>query len=407
MFDVFLPALQQQFFGTLFSVLYYLMPIWLPVMLFSIFMVLWMRYIRTDYIISQGSVMLEVKLPQEITKSPLAMELIFVALYQTGKTNYIETYWTGKVRPWFSFEMVSIDGEVRFFIWTPKKFKRLIEAQIYSQYPTVEIFEAEDYTKNFFYDPSKTILWGTNFKLEKDDVYPIKTYVDYGLDKDPKEEFKIDPMTSVIEYLGSLRKGEQTWIQILFRAQRDNDFKNDAYIKKSEHWKDKAKAEIEKKIEELRAGERYRQPTEGEKEIISALERSKSKLPFEVGIRGIYIADKEVFDSVNITGLIGSVRQYNSNNLNGFKLGKWTDFDYPWQDFKRKKRTALEHKFIKAYKLRSYFHAPYRFVYKTKSFVLNTEELATIYHFPGKVAATPTLTKTPSKKSEAPANLPV
>ena len=38
---------------------------------------------------------------------------------------------------------------------------------------------------------------------------------------------------------------------------------------------------------------------------------------------------------------------------------------------------------------------------------MNGEELATLYHLPGAVATTPTLTRIPSKKSEAPANLPV
>ncbi len=38
---------------------------------------------------------------------------------------------------------------------------------------------------------------------------------------------------------------------------------------------------------------------------------------------------------------------------------------------------------------------------------MTTEELATIFHIPGKVASTPTLARIPSKRSEAPANLPI
>ncbi len=37
-------------------------------------------------------------------------------------------------------------------------------------------------------------IWGCEFKFTKGDGYPIKTYVDYGLDKDPKEEYKVDPL---------------------------------------------------------------------------------------------------------------------------------------------------------------------------------------------------------------------
>ena len=39
--------------------------------------------------------------------------------------------------------------------------------------------------------------------------------MDFGLDDDPKEEFKVDPISPVIELFGSLKKGEQMWIQIV------------------------------------------------------------------------------------------------------------------------------------------------------------------------------------------------
>jgi hypothetical protein len=41
------------------------------------------------------------------------------------------------------------------------------------------------------------------------------------------------------------------------------------------------------------------------------------------------------------------------------------------------------------------------------SFILNTEELATLYHFPGQVAATPSFKRISSTKAEAPTNLPI
>ena len=60
---------------------------------------------------------------------------------------------------------------------------QLIEAQLYARYPNIEIHEADDYTKGVYHDPENLPLWGTYFKLERPDVYPIKTYIDYGLDK--------------------------------------------------------------------------------------------------------------------------------------------------------------------------------------------------------------------------------
>jgi hypothetical protein len=122
-------------------------------------------------------------------------------------------------------------------------------------------------------------------------------------------------------------------------------------------------------------------------------------------MRGIYFAKNEVMDPSNITGLIGSVRQYDDNTLNTFKLGTFTDFDYPWQDFRRMRRTSLEKAMIDAYKRRSFYYGPYR-NWTQKPFILTTEELATIFHLPGGVVSTPTVGRIGSRKAEAPSNLP-
>ena len=409
---------------TVFHILYAYLPLWFPIILLIIFHNIWMEYIITKGINKEGGVLLEMKLPKEITKSPLAMELVLISLWQKGSNSYLDTYIRGKTKPWFSLELVSIEGQVKFYIWTRPKYRRLLESQVYAQYPGVEIHESEDYTKTVFHpgklkfsDPAP--FWATYFKFTKPDVYPIKTYVDYGLDKDPKEEFKIDPITSVLEFLGSLKKGEQVWIQILIQGHKKEGIE-DGRLHKKPFWKDAGEAEVKKLIEKLKVdggddetGARSRRPTKQEDEVINALERCMSKLPFEVAIRGFYIAKPEAFDGIGITGLIGSFKQYGSETLNGFKLGKCTDFDYPWHDWigfggigRRIKRTDREVKMLDAYKRRSFFHTPYK-NYLQKTMILNTEELATIFHFPGSVASTPTLQKSMSKKGEAPPNLPV
>jgi hypothetical protein len=44
---------------------------------------------------------------------------------------------------------------------------------------------------------------------------------------------------------------------------------------------------------------------------------------------------------------------------------------------------------------------------KKKIFTLNTEELATIFHFPGRVSTTGTFERIQAQKAEPPANLPI
>jgi hypothetical protein len=81
------------------------------------------------------------------------------------------------------------------------------------------------------------------------------------------------------------------------------------------------------------------------------------------------------------------------------------DPDEPWRDFKRFRRNIMEEEMLEAYKMRSFFQYPFK-NFEATPMILMTEELATIYHFPGSVAGTPTLGRIPSKKSEPPTNLP-
>ncbi|MFA6269842.1 MAG: hypothetical protein WC657_01365 [Candidatus Paceibacterota bacterium] len=396
-----------------FKYVYLGMPIWLPVAFLVALFNAWLYYQRTKFWQKEGSVLLEIRLPREITKSPVAMEIVLNALHQPGgEGTWVDRIWNGQTRSWFSLEIVSIGGNIKFFIWTKPKHRNIIESQIYSQYPGVEIYEAEDYTKPFYYDPEKYGLWGCEFALTKADPFPIKTYIDYGLDKDPKEEFKIDPMTPLIEFLGSLTSGHNAWIQILIRAHKKRRVA-DVFSEKEDSWTDEAKAAKEKILKDLKVAKEEggfpRIPSKGEADMIAALERSVSKIPFDVGIRGIYIADKDKFNSGNGGGGIGGCfKQYGSLNLNGFKPAGWFGiFDYPWQEWGSKKE-KLKPKILEEYKLRRYFYSPYiGKKFYTKPFVLNVEELATIFHFPGSVASTPTFERVPSLKSKAPANLPI
>ena len=99
---------------------------------------------------------------------------------------------------------------------------------------------------------------------------------------------------------------------------------------------------------------------------------------------------------------MGAFKQYGSNGLNGFKPVNATTFDYPWQDYKNTRMNKKKATLFNAYCARGYFHPPY----SRKPFVLNTEELATIFHFPGSVAETPTFERIESRKGEPPSNLP-
>ncbi|MBU1558094.1 hypothetical protein KKC45_03980, partial [Patescibacteria group bacterium] len=396
--------------------LYFLAPIYVPIGLALACWTVWRNYKRFLFRTSQDRILLEIKVPKEITKTPLAMELFLNSIHQPGgEGSWYDRNFLGKSRTWFSLELVSIEGLVKFFIWTEKKFKPLLEAQMYAQYPEVEIYEVPDYTKSVSLDLNNQAMWGNEFILTKDDPNPIKTYVDYGLDKvGLKSEEITDPITPVIEFLGSIGKGEQLWIQILVRAHKKNFKEELSWSKRISElkwsgddydWTKKAKEEKKKLLEELKPDDEkpMRPPTKVESEIIESLERNITKLGFDCGIRGIYLTDKDKFNPINITGMTGTFKQYNSAHLNGFRPNRVTGFYYPWQDYKNYRLNKLKEDLFNDYKRRAYFYYPNT---SDKQFVLSSEELATIFHLPGGVSRTPTFNRIESKKSEPPQNLP-
>jgi len=391
----------------MFVFIWYALPLWLPFVTALMAWELWGMYVRARFAASKPKILLEVRLPQEINKSPLAMEIVLTALYVTSReSTFIDRNFKGQSRPEFSLELVSIGGKIHFYIRTEKDFKQIIESQIYSQYQNIEIQEVPDYTQGIVYQPGVNQMFGCEFVKVAPDPLPIKTYIDYGLDKDPKEEYKIDPMTPTLEFLGAIKKEEQVWIQIILRAHKSEyRVKKDGKTVKVD-WKYVADEQKRKFLESLKDKKNpdspARRATKGENEIIESIERNVAKTPFDVGIRTIYFAQPQAaFTGITRSGLLGTVRQYNSARLNGFKPENTTSFDYPWQDFRESRLNGKKRTILKAYKERNYFGMS-----KRRTIVMNTEELATMYHFPGGVATTPNFTRIMSKKGEAPSNLP-
>lgn len=405
-------------YGVIFSRVLSWVPLFIPFFLMMIGWKLWVKHRNAEWLATINWVLIEIRIPKDVYKTPLAMEMVLGnAFSQTGGvgTRY-NRYWKGRLLVWFSLEIVSSEGDIHFYIRTPKQFRNLIESQIYAQYPQAEIFEAEDYTLPIVADMYKNDwdIWGCEHQLKKPDAYPIKTYVDYGLDrpttKQEEEAGLIDPITSVLEWMGTMKKGEHIWFQILIRATKDSYTKPGSFWGDKEDWKDKAKREIEKIKEKYEGGEdavealgKKLKMTRLEQETITAIERSLDKPAFDVGIRTMYLAKKEAFRGEHITGLTGILKSYNSNNLNGFRPSNMTDFDNPWDDISGRKKVEKKRSLLSAYVDRSYFYPPGSNTFYT----LTAEELATIYHFPGRVSATPTFKRIESKKSEPPVNLPI
>jgi len=402
-----------QIFERVFDLFFKTARFWVPVLIAVVGWRFWLDYVRERWTTGMKWVLLEIRIPKNVFKSPAAMELALSnALSQTGGVGtYHKLYWEGRVINWFSLEIVSIGGEIHFFIRTPVGFRRIIESQLYAQYPQAEIFEVSDYTEVAIEAMKKRewALWGTEFKLTKEDPYPIKTYVDYGLDKavgSTEEEERIDPITSMLEWMGAIGPNEQVWFQIVLRASKWS-YKKSGLTGGYYDYKEKTKKLLDdmKKKFEPTADDQFKRisMTEEDKKAMSAISRSLEKQGFDCGIRAIYLSPKENFDPMNITGLTGVMKQYNSFTFNGFGIANYTGFDNPWEDFSGKRTLRKKREMLDAYLQRSWFYPPH----VRPHFVLTSEELATIFHFPGRVSETPSLGRIESLKSEPPTNLPI
>ncbi len=398
--------------------------------LFVLFIELWVKYLETKAIKKINWLLLEVKIPRDIAKTPKAMEAVFSGLHGIlTKVKFLDKYFIGKVQGWFSFEIAGIDGAVYFFIRTPENFRNLVEAQIHAQYPDAEISEVLDYAGPIAKQvPSKSYdISGTELILDKDDYYPIRTYPFF---EEREEERRVDPMASFLEILSKIKPGENIFIQYLIKPTAEKEWKEKGIeavnkligkkIEKKKKWYENIYGGIEEFIrnllvaiaiypewgkaekEEIKSAIANLSP--GEKLIAEAIENKISKLAFRVCIRFAYIAKRDIFNSANMAAVNGAFKQFSVLNLNAFKsngkAGTFADQPRIIPFIKNRREFIRKVAFIDRYVNR-------RLSKNKKDFILNTEELATIYHYPILVVETPTMRRVEAKKSEPPVSLPI
>lgn len=392
-------------------------PVWIPIAALISAWKVWVWYVRAFYVSKIDGMLLEIKMPRELVRSPRAMESALSKFWtDSGETTFLNRVWQGQVRPFFSLEIASFGGEVHMYIWCWRKWREVVESALYAYYPELEIVEAEDYAVKFRYDPSVHECFGTDWRFEpRNDAYPIKTYVDFELDKDPKEEYRVDPFAEVLERLSTLKPTEQMWVQILITQCRDTRRKPHGFWWETENRyegmlqeevdsiRHKATGDPDKEGDEWRRFARIAQFRQAE--LIRSIDRNLGKHPFNVVMHGVYIADPKNFSSPGYTGIRWLWRPFgNPQYGNQLRPRRWGNpFDWPWQDLFDKRWILHHRRFFDAYRRRSGFYSPWVFPHN----MMSTEILASIWHPPSSAIVAPGLERIPAKKAEPPANIPV
>lgn len=406
----------------------------LPFLLYRHFIFFWMFRQMEKYDITVKKIVLEIKIPKEVIKPIKAMEQVISGFHGIHDVFVWRERWLqGEFQLSLSLEIVGIDGEVHFYIRAPEAFRDIIESNIYSQYPETEISVVEDYAKAVPQNiPNKDWdLFGFDFTVTQPekDPYPIRTYKDIEEPKEIKEEKRLDPLAGLLDGMAILGPGEQMWLQIIVQPVRDEIpwrargleivdelvHREKGKTTTSSILKESADVLISGKVpgdllEEEKERERNIIPPEmrltpGEREVVEAIEKKIAKFGFDSNIRCLYLAKRDAFFKPKARMFYGFFKNVSTENLNGLKPLK-TTLPKVQLVFKKKRtylrKRALFRRYVRRFK--TYFPN----LKRGGTYILNTEEVATLYHFPGRmVAPAPGVPRVEAKRGEAPPRLPV
>ena len=324
----------------------------------------------------QAFSLLILEIPRTNDKKELAAEQMFAALHGILKP-YKELWREGLMQEHISFEIAAIDKRIRFYVWVPADLKTFVEGQIYAQYPTAQIHELiDDYATRELTQP---VIYTSELTLTDHETIPIKTFT----------SFEVDPLASITASLAKLEEpNEEMWIQVILRPISDDWHKKG--VKEIQRMKGSSGIGFGTMLGQAITafakpptyeGGGAKELSEREKSRVSAIEEKGKKLGFQVKMRVLYAGNTEATAKLRMQAMVGTFKQFNSTNLNGFQ-SKFASFD----------RLKLAE-----YSARHFID---------KGFVLNIEELASVYHLPHTNVETPNIVWATTKTSEPPSNVP-
>lgn len=399
--------------------------------------------------------LLSIRVSKENETGPIVAEQMFSTIHSIGKELSLWERLKGHHPDQVSFEIANVNRNICFYAHFPSHLRNLIEGQIYAQYPNVEIEEVPDYAspqkievsekkssestevskavatvggfsahkeKNFIaLDLFKNAI-GVELGLADPDMYPIKRYPQF---EDKKAKVVLDTLASITSTLAKFNDpDEQAWIQIIIRPMEEKwrvryikclrILKKGIFLNIESLQKAYARAYTNRNhltriiffpvywffaLQGLKAGttalsmgehgghddeiEEQVSKTHDKETIVVAAMDKVGKLLYEVSLRIVYIpkSPSKELAMIKLREIAGSFKQFNIPHLNGFEIEKVVSGQEILHHYQQR---AME-----------------------DSFVLNTEELATIYHLPNLTVTTPNISWVRARRLEPPNDLPV
>ncbi len=424
-------------------------------MLIFVLLELLIRKNQRQRLMKESYTLLTIRVAKDNEIGPLVSEQIFSTIHGIAKKIGFWKRLRGLDQDKVSFEIANTDRNIRFYAYFPTRLRNLVEGQIYAQYPNVEITESDDYSRGIweevrFNEHVKSMgnndsglaivaseiidsrqnndfhsidffknAVGLDLKLTDPTIYPIKRYPQF---EDKKAKVSMDTLAAITSTISKLNDVEdQAWIQVVVRPLEDKwrvvftkcirILNKGIYLNIESLQKVYANAFCNRNrivriiffpiywlfflqgltaassvLKSSSSGDTVETQTskshDKETSIVAAIDKV-GKLLYEVNIRILYIPKNSDHESavIKLREIAGSFKQFNIPHLNGFEIKNMKHGEKALLDYRKRKIIA--------------------------PFVLNVEELATIFHMPNLMVTTPNIYWVRSRKLEPPNDLPI
>ncbi len=324
--------------------------------------------------------------PDDLESNVAVAEQLFSSLhsiYRGGITNALFE------QDALSLEIACYDGVIGWFIGVPLHLQNLVEKQIHAGYPDAEITPVPLY--NIF--AKQGYVAATSLALQKKNHYPVRTYRD----------FEVDPVAGIVNSLSKIAPDEGAAVQIMI-APTGNKWRAKGQAEAREYAQGRgsssgvfgnifkfggdlvgAAMNDPKKEGTPAQKDEPKRLTQAQEDYVEKLENKASKVGYEVVIRVVSAAAERGVAEANIQNVVNSFYAYGSPDLNGFK-----EIVSPVQSQAR---------IVTKYIFREIDGAG-------RKMILNTEELASLWHPPTKDVETPHVRWLGAKSAPAPSTIP-
>lgn len=304
--------------------------------------------------IVEDQVYFSVKIPRDNEYEIANAEQMFAGLYSLFEKKGFGEFFKEQIA--VSFEIVALKDKIKFYVVCPSKVADLVERQILGAYPTAEVTATNDY--NVY--PENSYIEYAELRLDKDSHLPIVLH----------DKLTADPMNLITGAISKVGDGEALVIQYLVAPAEDK-------------WR-KAGRTVLKNIEKAAKDPENKSASSLPQETVQAITEKIAKIGFDTTIRVISVSRNKEIAKLNLSNVQATFQQFNSPEGNKFgklKVGKI-------KGFLREK--SIVNDFIN--------RIPPLW---SKPSVLNTAELATVFHYPSKKVETPHIEWLMAKKAPA------